>query len=193
MPLSTGTSAASNAASIISHRRLRLTTPIYGDLSHLVSTAMSGVTTCLRFPEQMRCDLRKAAGCSAKNLVDAGCSVQNLRGAGYSWETWKRKRMRKPFAIVRQSVHAKRNKVATRTGLAKQDGGSKVDAKTICYSVAFSACKGPRMATRIGLAPQIESEVDAKTICYSAASSACEKSDECQLALGLLSKLAKSK
>ena len=31
--------------------------------------------------------------------------------------------------------------MATRIGLAQQDGGSKVDAKTICYSAAISACE----------------------------------------------------
>merc|ERR1711988_1720778 len=36
-------------------------TPTYGDLNHLVSAAMSGVTTCLRFPGQLNCDLRKIA------------------------------------------------------------------------------------------------------------------------------------
>ena len=30
----------------------KLTTPTYGDLNHLVSAAMSGVTCCLRFPGQ---------------------------------------------------------------------------------------------------------------------------------------------
>ena len=29
-------------------RTLKLTTPTYGDLNHLVSLTMSGVTTCLR-------------------------------------------------------------------------------------------------------------------------------------------------
>ncbi|OLP74241.1 Tubulin beta chain [Symbiodinium microadriaticum] len=39
----------------------KLTTPTYGDLNHLVSAAMSGVTCCLRFPGQLNCDLRKIA------------------------------------------------------------------------------------------------------------------------------------
>merc|ERR1711935_68522 len=34
----------------ICFRTLKLTTPTYGDLNHLVSAAMSGVTCCLRFP-----------------------------------------------------------------------------------------------------------------------------------------------
>ena len=38
-----------------------LTTPNYGDLNHLVSASMSGVTTYIRFPGQFNCDLRKLA------------------------------------------------------------------------------------------------------------------------------------
>merc|ERR1712167_467200 len=38
-----------------------LTTPTYGDLNHLVSAALSGVTCCLRFPDQLNSDLRKLA------------------------------------------------------------------------------------------------------------------------------------
>ena len=38
----------------ICFRTLKLTTPTYGDLNHLVSATMSGVTTCLRFPGQVR-------------------------------------------------------------------------------------------------------------------------------------------
>ncbi|XP_077971662.1 tubulin beta-4 chain-like [Styela clava] len=45
----------------ICFRTLKLTTPTYGDLNHLVSTTMSGVTTCLRFPGQLNSDLRKLA------------------------------------------------------------------------------------------------------------------------------------
>ncbi|CAO2577416.1 Tubulin beta-1 chain [Lemmus lemmus] len=39
----------------------RLTTPTYGDLNHLVSLTMSGITTSLRFPGQLNADLRKLA------------------------------------------------------------------------------------------------------------------------------------
>ena len=42
-------------------RTLKLMTPTYGDLNHLVSLTMSGVTTCLRFPGQLNADLRKLA------------------------------------------------------------------------------------------------------------------------------------
>ena len=37
----------------ICFRTLKLTTPTYADLNHLVSATMSGVTTCLRFPGQV--------------------------------------------------------------------------------------------------------------------------------------------
>src|SRR5437016_14502279 len=40
-------------------RTLKLSNPSYGDLNHLVSLTMSGVTTCLRFPGQLNADLRK--------------------------------------------------------------------------------------------------------------------------------------
>jgi tubulin beta len=45
----------------ICFRTLKLTTPTYGDLNHLVSASMSGVTCGLRFPGQLNGDLRKLA------------------------------------------------------------------------------------------------------------------------------------
>ena len=45
----------------ICFRTLKLTNPSYGDLNHLVSAVMSGVTTSLRFPGQLNADLRKLA------------------------------------------------------------------------------------------------------------------------------------
>jgi tubulin beta len=45
----------------ICFRTLKLTTPTYGDLNHLVSACMSGITCCLRFPGQLNSDLRKLA------------------------------------------------------------------------------------------------------------------------------------
>jgi tubulin beta len=45
----------------ICFRTLKLATPTYGDLNHLVSAAMSGVTCCIRFPGQLNSDLRKLA------------------------------------------------------------------------------------------------------------------------------------
>ncbi|VDM19905.1 unnamed protein product [Hydatigera taeniaeformis] len=43
----------------ICYRVLKVDKPTYGDLNHLVSAAMAGVTTCLRFPGQLNADLRK--------------------------------------------------------------------------------------------------------------------------------------
>ena len=34
----------------ICFRTLKLTTPTFGDLNHLISAVMSGITCCLRFP-----------------------------------------------------------------------------------------------------------------------------------------------
>ncbi|KAI9224505.1 Tubulin/FtsZ, GTPase domain-containing protein [Blastocladiella britannica] len=45
----------------ICFRTLKLSNPSYGDLNHLVSAVMSGVTTCLRFPGQLNADMRKLA------------------------------------------------------------------------------------------------------------------------------------
>ncbi|KAI1294938.1 Tubulin beta-3 chain [Halotydeus destructor] len=45
----------------ICFRTLKMKDPSYGDLNHLVSMTMSGVTTCLRFPGQLNADLRKLA------------------------------------------------------------------------------------------------------------------------------------
>ncbi len=45
----------------ICFRTLKLPSPKYGDLNHLVSLVMSGITTCLRFPGQLNSDLRKLA------------------------------------------------------------------------------------------------------------------------------------
>ncbi len=45
----------------ICFRTLKLTTPTYGDLNHLVCAALSGITCFLRFPGQLNNDLRKLA------------------------------------------------------------------------------------------------------------------------------------
>jgi tubulin beta len=45
----------------ICFRTLKMTNPTYGDLNHLVSSVMSGITCCLRFPGQLNSDLRKLA------------------------------------------------------------------------------------------------------------------------------------
>lgn len=43
----------------ICFRTLKLSAPSYGDMNHLISAVMSGVTTCMRFPGQLNADLRK--------------------------------------------------------------------------------------------------------------------------------------
>ncbi|EGC36435.1 beta tubulin [Dictyostelium purpureum] len=45
----------------ICFKTLKLTQPNYGDLNHLISSVMSGITCCLRFPGQLNSDLRKLA------------------------------------------------------------------------------------------------------------------------------------
>jgi tubulin beta len=45
----------------ICFRTLKITTPTFGDLNHLVSDVMSGVTCSLCFPGQLNSDLRKLA------------------------------------------------------------------------------------------------------------------------------------
>jgi tubulin beta len=42
-------------------KTLKLSNPTYGDLNHLISVVMSGVTVSLRFPGQLNADLRKLA------------------------------------------------------------------------------------------------------------------------------------
>ena len=42
----------------ICFRTLKLTTPTFGDLNHLISAVMSGVTCCLRFPGMSLCPCR---------------------------------------------------------------------------------------------------------------------------------------
>ncbi|KAF9277809.1 Tubulin beta-4A chain [Mortierella alpina] len=45
----------------ICFRTLKLNSATYGDLNHLISVVMSGITTSLRFPGQLNADLRKLA------------------------------------------------------------------------------------------------------------------------------------
>ena len=45
----------------ICFKTLKLGSPTLGDLNHIISLAMSGITTCLRFPGQLNADLRKLA------------------------------------------------------------------------------------------------------------------------------------
>lgn len=44
---------------MIYYRTLKLASPSYGDLNHLISAVMAGITTCMRFPGQLNADLRK--------------------------------------------------------------------------------------------------------------------------------------
>eukprot|EP00094_Tigriopus_californicus_P010724 TCALIF_10343-PA protein Name:"Similar to Tubulin beta-1 chain (Manduca sexta)" AED:0.18 eAED:0.18 QI:0/0/0/0.83/1/1/6/0/574 len=63
----------------ICFRTLKLTTPTYGDLNHLVSLTMSGVTTCLRFPGQLNADLRKlAVNMMAATFIGNSTSIQEV-------------------------------------------------------------------------------------------------------------------
>lgn len=42
-------------------RTLKISQATYGDLNHLISSSMSGITSCIRFPGQLNSDLRKLA------------------------------------------------------------------------------------------------------------------------------------
>lgn len=53
----------------ICQRTLKLPNPSTGDLNHLISTVMSGISTSLRFPGQLNSDLRKIC----VNLVSVIC------------------------------------------------------------------------------------------------------------------------
>ncbi|CAD7088696.1 unnamed protein product [Hermetia illucens] len=57
----TGSGMGTLLISKIREETLKVPNPSYGDLNHLVSLTMSGVTTCLRFPGQLNADLRKLA------------------------------------------------------------------------------------------------------------------------------------
>ena len=52
----------------------------YGDLSHMVSLTISGVTTYIRFPEQLNSDLRKLS-VPRLHLFMPGFAPQIARGA----------------------------------------------------------------------------------------------------------------
>ena len=60
--------------------------------------------------------------------------------------------------------------MATRIGLAQQDGGSEVDAETICYSAAISAReKRHEWQLTLGLLRRMaEANVEANIISYNA-------------------------
>ena len=56
----------------ICFRTLKLTTPTFGDLNHLISAVMSGVTCCLRFPG------------AASALLQAALRTSKLRTCAFS-------------------------------------------------------------------------------------------------------------
>eukprot|EP01018_Ginkgo_biloba_P005968 Gb_34682 [translate_table: standard] len=58
-----------NEAYDIFFKTLKLTTPSFGDLNHLISMTMSGVTCCLRFLGKLNLDLRKLV----VNLIPFPC------------------------------------------------------------------------------------------------------------------------
>merc|ERR1712149_14790 len=62
----------------ICFRTLKLTTPTYGDLNHLVSAAISGVTTCLRFPGQLDADPRHGRYLTAATLFRGRMSAKEV-------------------------------------------------------------------------------------------------------------------
>ena len=72
----------------ICFRTLKLTTPTYGDLNHLVSAALSGVTCCLRFPGQLN-SIRKLGTIigGIKGTGTIGIQVAKLG-------MWRRKKMK---------------------------------------------------------------------------------------------------
>ncbi|KFP17300.1 Tubulin beta-2 chain, partial [Egretta garzetta] len=61
----------------ICFRTLKLTTPTYGDLNHLVSATMSGVTTCLRLPGQLTVAAIFRGRMSMKEVDEQMLNVQN--------------------------------------------------------------------------------------------------------------------
>ncbi|CAI9301929.1 unnamed protein product [Lactuca saligna] len=60
----------------ICFRTLKLTTPSFGDLNHLISATMSGVTCCLRFPGQLNSDLRE--GMDEMEFTEAESNMNDL-------------------------------------------------------------------------------------------------------------------
>merc|ERR1711959_656352 len=62
----------------ICFRTLKLTTPTYGDLNHLVSAGLSGVTCCLRFPAQLR---HSQVGCQHDPVPAPSLLHERLRAA----------------------------------------------------------------------------------------------------------------
>ncbi len=67
----------------ICFRTLKLTTPTFGDLNHLISAVMSGITCCLRFPGALHtaAPIRPCTQSTARhdNVQEAGmCECSSL-------------------------------------------------------------------------------------------------------------------
>ncbi|MCP9261573.1 beta-tubulin [Dirofilaria immitis] len=65
----------------ICFRTLKLANPNYGDLNHLVSMTMSGVTTCLRFPGQLNADLPAYRALTVGELTQQVFDAKNMMAA----------------------------------------------------------------------------------------------------------------
>merc|ERR1711939_771327 len=63
----------------ICFRTLKLTTPTYGDLNHLVSAALSGVTCCLRSPHLPRLPAVPCPHRPRAHLPDVRCQEHDVR------------------------------------------------------------------------------------------------------------------
>merc|ERR1711957_505388 len=60
-------------------RTLKLTTPTYGDLNHLVSAAMSGVTTCFRFLDIAWISAVPCPDCARAHTANVRCEEHDVR------------------------------------------------------------------------------------------------------------------
>merc|ERR1711937_156889 len=66
----------------ICFRTLKLTTPTYGDLNHLVSASMSGATSCLRFPGQLN---SSQARCEHDSVPSSALFHDWIRAVDQPW------------------------------------------------------------------------------------------------------------
>ena len=108
----------SKSLNICISRTLKLTSPTYGDLNHLVSITMSGVTTCLRYTSLASLNYYKQRKSVRKQSVNGGenVNIHDLRKAfdsmckrslcSYNW--WRVPRLHTQTSIatlVEISVH----------------------------------------------------------------------------------------
>ena len=71
----------------ICFRTLKLTTPTFGDLNHLISAVMSGITCCLRFPGALKLTVPTqsclaAAGVERLSYPVCACQISRLPAVG---------------------------------------------------------------------------------------------------------------